>query len=167
MMKLKEEQLFLAVYSLRKTGFRYGMYALITGCDELSFTLGKLLLHCGAAGVTICASDREDEIKAEQMGFSSYVYDRDNIDTALKLTDGRLYDLVFETSGNVAAYDVFIDLLKRGGTAGILARLEGEYSFFVKTAVRSQIRFIGLRSFDEQSVKIAKELLERGWRVSE
>jgi len=140
------------------------MYVFITGCDDFSYTLGALLLHCGAAGVTMGALSREDEDKAQKAGFSSYVYGRDNMETATKLTDGRLYDLVFETTGNATAYDSFIDMLKRGGTAGILARMDEPYSFFVKTAVRSQIRFIGLRSFDEQSAKVANDLMERDWR---
>jgi len=54
-MKNELAQLSLAVYSLKKTGFRYGMYAFITGNDEFSCTLGALLLHCGAAGVTMGA----------------------------------------------------------------------------------------------------------------
>lgn len=162
-MKIEQDQLSLAVYSLRKTGFRYGMYVFITGCDDLAYTLGALLMHSGAAGITMGAFNREDELKAERLGFSSYVYGRDNMETAKKLTDGRLYDLAFETTGNATAYE-FIDMLKRGGAAGILARLDEPYSFFVKTAVRSQIRFVGLRTYDEQSRKIAKELLERDWR---
>ena len=164
-MKTKQEQLSLAVHSLRKTGFRYGMYAFITGCDDFSCTLAALLLHCGAAGVTMGAFSSEDEIKIGNMGLSAYVYGRDGLDTASKHTAGRLYDLVFETKGKSAAYDVFIDMLKRGGTAGILARLDEAYSFFVKTAVRSQIRFVGLRSYDEQSIKIAEALPERDWRL--
>lgn len=163
-MKIEQDKLSLAVCSLRKTGFRYGMYVFITGCDDLACTLGALLKHSGAAGITMGAMSREDEIKVERLGFSSYVYGRDDMETAKKLTDGRLYDLVFETTGNAVAYDSFIDMLKRGGTAGILARLDEPYSFFIKTAVRSQIRFVGLHSFDEQSTRIANELLEQGWR---
>jgi threonine dehydrogenase-like Zn-dependent dehydrogenase len=166
-MKIKRDELSLAVRALRKTGFRYGMYAFVTGCDGLSCTIGALLLRSGAAGVTMGALSRDDEIKAERLGFSVYSYGRDNLDKARKLTGGRLYDLVYETTGKTAAYDAFIDMLKRGGAVGILARLDESYTFYVKTAVRSQIRFVGLRSFDEQSAKIANDLLERNWGGSE
>ena len=163
-MQISQEQLSLAVYSLRKTGFRHGMYIFITGCDDAAYALGVLASHCGAAGVTFGALNRNDEEKMERLGLSCFVYGRDNLETAKKQTNGRLYDLVFETTGNVVAYDSFIDMVKRGGVVGILARLDEAYSFFVKTAVRSQIRFVGLRSFDEQSAKIAKDMLARNWK---
>ena len=164
-MTIKQEQLSLAVHALKKTGFRYGMYVFITGCDDLAFTLGTLALRCGAAGVTLGALNSEDVSKAERLGFSSYSYDQNNVESAMQLTGGRLFDLVFETTGTKTAYDSFIDMLKRGSAVGILARLDEPYSFYVKTAVRSQIRFVGLHSFDEQSEKLAKELLEeKNWR---
>ena len=160
----EQERLSLAVYTLRKIGFRYGMYVFITGCDEMALTLGALAKHCGAASVTLGALNREDEATAEGVGFSCYTYSRDNIETAKKLTGGRLFDLVFETTGKSIAYDTFIDMIKRGGAAGILARLDESYSFFVKTAVRSQIRFVGVHSYDERSAEIAKALLKQDWR---
>ena len=166
MMKTEKEQLSLAVYSLKRVGFRYGMYAFITGCDDFSCTLGMLLLHSGAAGVTMGVFSSDDEKKVQKMGFTTYMYGSDNVKLAEKLTDGRLFDLVFETTGKTTAYDAFIDMMKRGAVAGILARLDEAYTFFVKTAVRSQIRFIGLRSTDEQSSKIAQTLIEQDWRVT-
>ena len=167
MMKTEQDQLSLAVYSLQRTGFRYGMHAFVTGCDEFSCTLGALLQHCGAASVTLGAKNSDEAAKVEQQGFSSYVYGHaDNIATAKELTEGRLYDLVFETTGNSIAYDAFIDMLKRGGTAGLLARLDEAYTFYIKTAVRSQIRFVGIRTIDDQSVSVAKGLIEREWRGS-
>lgn len=166
-MKTKQDELSLAVCALRQTGFRYGMYAFITGCGDFACTLGALLLRSGAAGVTVGALSRDDEIKAERLGFSVYSYGRDDLETAKKLTGGRLYDLVFETTGKAIAYDSLIDMVKRGGAVGILARLDEGYTFYVKTAVRSQIRFVGLHSFDGQSAEIAHNLLERNWGESE
>ncbi len=163
-MEIKREQLALAAYALRQTGFRYGMYVFLTGCDEMACTLAALLKHDGAAGITMGAFNSEEEEKIKKMGFSSFVYGRDNLDTAKKLTDGRLFDLVFETTGNSVAYDNFIDMIKRGGGAGILARLDEPYTFFVKTAIRSQIRFIGLQTPDERSKEIADDLLQSDWR---
>jgi len=163
-MKIEQDKLSLAVYSLQRTGFRYGMYAFITGCDDFSCALGALLKHSGAAGVTMGAMNSEEATKIEKLGFTSYVYGSDNMDKTKKLTDGRLFDLVYETTGNATAYGSFIDMLKRGGAVGVLARLDEPYTFFVKTAVRSQIRFVGMKSFDEKSAKIAKALLATGWR---
>ena len=165
MINNEHEQLSLAVYSLKKVGFRYGMYAFVTGCDDFSYTIGALLLHCGAAGVTIGVNTPDEQKKAESLGFTPYTYGSNNGESAKTLTDGRLFDLVFATTGNASAYDAFIDMLKRGGVVAILARLDTPYTFFVKTAVRSQIRFIGVQSFDERSAEIAKDLAAKDWRA--
>jgi threonine dehydrogenase-like Zn-dependent dehydrogenase len=159
-MQITEEQLSLAVFALQKTGFRYGMHVFISCCSGESLILGALAKCCGAGEVTLGAVDDEDARLAERLGFSIYRYHRDNnVEVARTLTGGRLYDLAFETMGESIAYDAFIDMLKRGGTAGILAKLNEPYTFFVKTSVRSQIRFVGLQSFDTRSVEIAGTLL--------
>ena len=165
---IKEQELLsLAVYSLRKTGFRYGMHVFISGCDEMACMIGTLARHCGAASVTYGTLESEGKERNDQSCTHCFTYGCDNIETAKRITEGRLYDIVFETTGNSIAYDSFIDLVKRGGVVGILARLEQAHSFFVKTAVRSQIRFIGLKTFDEKSAEVAKELIERDWRCSD
>ena len=163
-MRTEQEQLSLAVYALSKTGFRYGMHVFITGYDDLSRTLGTLAGHCGAASITYGKLNKETETPEETAGIHYFEYDRDDIETAKEFTDKRLYDIVFETTGNAIAYNAFIDMVKRGGVVGILARLEQSHTFFVKTAVRSQIRFVGLKSYDEHSADVAKALIEQNWR---
>ena len=162
-MTAEHERLSLAVYALRKTGFRYGMHVFITGCDEIAYTLGTLANYCGAASVTYGVLDNAGEIREKQSGSHYFVYGRDDLKTAKKITGGRLFDIVYETMGNTIAYDSFIDMIKRGGVAGILARLDEPYSFFVKTAVRSQIRFVGIHSYDKPSENAAESLIEQNW----
>jgi threonine dehydrogenase-like Zn-dependent dehydrogenase len=143
-----------------RISLRYARF--VTGCCETAVLVGAIAKRCGAASILLAAEDGKWDERARSLGIDVCRYDGNLEETVSRVTNGRGFDLSFETSGEKEGYAALLEATKRGGTVGILAELKEPYSFFVKTAIRSQIRFMGIRSFDEEAVQSAGNLLRGG-----
>ena len=155
-----ENQLAAAIYALRRCGFRCGAYVFVTGTGELGVLAAAAAKEFGAAGVAMgCTSEEAGFVKS--LGYEPYIYGQsDHARLVQGVTEGRGFDFALETSGTEKGYEALLKLTKRGAVVALLTKLEQPYTFFVKTAVRSQIRFVGVRRFDERSAQMAKTLLK-------
>lgn len=159
----KAELAAQAVYALKRCQFSYGKHVFITGCDSLSIMIGAIAKNTGAASVVLGVTDNEQEKKMKILGFDAYRYGMmDPLEMARKVTNKRMFDLIFETQGTVEAYEVIIKTVKRGGGVAIIGVLEKPLNCHVCDLIRDQICFYGIKGADESSRRIADMLLNEG-----
>ena len=157
-----DKQLSMALYALTRCGFRWGMYVLVTGASPQGLALACLAKHSGAAGVWVCTNGDAEAARVNSLGLNAFPMGEGAKSAAEKATQGRMFDLAFEATGTPEGYDVLLASIKRGAAAGILAKPDMPYSFYVKDAVRSQIRFVGIKTPDGRSAAQARALTSSG-----
>jgi (R,R)-butanediol dehydrogenase/meso-butanediol dehydrogenase/diacetyl reductase len=160
--KASREALGKAVYALKKCEIRYGKYIFITGSDDVSILIGAVAKQVGAIPI-FNVEDAAQKRYVESMGFEVFLRPSQDLKEMLnKFTSGRRFDIVFETTGAAAMYELLIQLLKRGAYAALMKPLSEPFCFHVCDVVRDQIHFLGITRSDDESGKIAGRLIESG-----
>lgn len=154
------KSLALAVYALKRCEFRYGKFVLITGLDEVSFLCGQVARNTGAAAVVFCAANEEDENFIKEQGFMAFRTDTDDIRMLIAdVTDARKFDIVIEATGETVMYDLLVKAAKRGACVAAMKAPSAPYYFHVCDVIRDQIHFMGITSYDAQSLQTAERML--------
>ena len=151
-----------AIQGLRRCGSRSDTDLFITGCGAVGLLVAIAAKKYGARKLVLGCRGERDAKFIEELGLEAFTYDRDTPEELLRGTHSRGFDFAFETSGAALGYETLLKTVRRGAVVGVLCRMEEPYTFFVKTAVRSQIRFIGVHGFDALSEAEADRLLRDG-----
>lgn len=148
-----------SVSALRRCRYSYGGRVFVTEANPLGLAVARAALRYGALGVTVGCETQSACAAVEAMGMDAVLSgDGAAVERARETARGRGFDFAFETSGKNENYDRILELVKRGATVGILVRPERPHTFFVKTAIRSQIRFVGVHSASEEDRLEARKL---------
>ncbi len=154
------KSLALSVCALKRCEFRYGKFVLITGLDEVSLLCGQVAKNTGAAAVVFCAADKEQEELIKEKGFIPFRTDEGDVGAMIKdVTSSRKFDIVIESTGDLAMYDLMLKTAKRGACVALMKAPAEPYYFHVCDSIRDQIHFIGVTSYDADSLRIAERLL--------
>lgn len=156
------ENLAIAVHALRRCEYTYGECVFISEGNPQGIALGIAAKQYGAANVVVGCWNETDADRLTALGFQPYVYGTEPEQALVEReTEKRGFQFAFETSGKEAGYKAILEVIKRGAVVGILAKLAQPYTFFVKTAIRSQIRFVGVHSYGERDLSAAEALLKQ------
>lgn len=157
-----KEALAIAIHALRRCEYTYGECVFISEGNPQGIALAIAAKQYGAANVVVGCRNESDAGRLNALGFKPYVYGKEP-EQALRAreTENRGFQFAFETSGKEAGYKTILEVIKRGAVVGILAKLEQPYTFFVKTVIRSQIRFVGVHSCDARDASAAEALLAK------
>ncbi len=156
------DRLAVGVHALRRCGYVYGENVFVSKGTPLGLAVAVEAKTFGAARVAVGCQTAEEQMLTSSLGLEPWVRERESETELLhRLTDDRGFAFAFETSGTEAGYAAILALVKRGAVVGVLTELPQPYSFFVKTAIRSQIRFIGVHSFDEADKRLAQSVLSK------
>ena len=160
--KTSREVLAKAICALKKCEIRHGKYVFITGNDDISILIGAVAKHVGAMPL-FSVEDTTQKQYIESMGFETFLHSSQDMKEMLnKFTHGRRFDIVFETTGTLAMYELLIQLTKKGAYAALMKPLAEPFYFHVCDAIRDQIRFLGITRSDEESGKIADQMIAGG-----
>lgn len=152
--------LALAVHALKRCDFRYGKFVLITGLDEVSLLCGEVAKNTGAAAVVFCTTNAEQEKAVTEKGFIAFRTDTDDVKMLIAdVTDSRKFDIVIESTGDLAMYDLLVKAVKRGACVAAMKAPAEPYYFHVCDVIRDQIHFMGITSCDAHSVQTAERML--------
>ena len=135
----------------------------ITSWSKLGAIIAFAARYYGARSVTV-ASKRTNE-KNDLLRYGFNVFDSSietTSDLIRRVTGGHGFDYAFETSGNSEGYEQVMELVKRGAVIGIMEKSQEPYTFFVKTAIRSQPRFIGIKEYSDEDKKESERVLAGG-----
>ena len=153
-----KEQLAIAIHGLRRCNYSYGGFVLVTSGNLQGIAIALAAKHYGSAQVIVVCQNEQEQADAKDMGLECVMPVEVDPTQLAAITDGRGFDYAFETSGSAAGYGIILEQIKRGGVVGIFNHLDQPYTFFVKTAIRSQIRFIGIHSAQRRDEDEAERL---------
>lgn len=156
-----QAQLPLAVRAMKRCGYSYGQYVFVTAPTPAGMAAAQAAKVCGSLGVAIGCRDEAEEAAVRQAGFAAYRYGGDLAAFRRDFTGPHGFDYVAETTGGAEGYALTLELVKRGACVALLQEPEAPYTFFVKTAIRSQIRFAGVRTYTQEDADTAAALLKR------
>ena len=160
---IDRELLAKAIYTLSRCDFRFGKYLFVTGTDPFSVLCGLLARESGAASVVFCVDSAAEKQRMERMGFTAYDPELDETASIVRqVTNGRKFDVVIETTGQLAAYERLVQMVRRGAAVALLVGAERPFYFHICDVIRDQIRFVGIRNADERSCRIADDMIRTG-----
>ena len=108
---------------------RHGQTVLVSGVGAIGSILLDMVIHSGAAKITVSDPVVQKRENALAMGAQFVIdpFNEDLIKRGMEITDGRGYDHVFEVSGVPAAAQPSLDLLARCGTVTYFAVFPPSY----------------------------------------
>lgn len=157
------ETMAISIHALRRCAYTYGTCVFISSANASGIATAVAVKRYGARSVAVCCANENEAKLVREMGLYAYQPEKESI-AQLKenATENRGFDYAFETGASEQGYAMILDAVKRGAAVGVLAKLEKPYKFFVKTAIRSQIRFVGVHSAEERDRIEAKKIMENG-----
>jgi threonine dehydrogenase-like Zn-dependent dehydrogenase len=115
------------VYAAGISGIEQGDVVAIVGAGPVGFFVAQAARRRGAADVVVLDVDPDRLALVERVGATSVNVHRQHPQVALAdRTDGRGADVVVEAVGTPEAFDVAVDVVRRGGVVTVVGMFAGE-----------------------------------------
>ena len=136
---------------LRKVDMSFikpGQSVAISGGGTMGMIMTQLALHSGGTNITVIEPIAMKREMAKKLGAVHTIdpVNQDRKEEAMKITDGRGFDVVIEASGSWRACDGIEELVGKGGTLEFFAALyrhDYDYKLNLLNAFFKEIRIVG------------------------
>lgn len=151
--------------ALRYVGDCAGFVVLVQGAGMLGLTVAAMIASAGAREVIVCDTQPQRLETACRFGATRTALVRDNLDTlgamVRKVTDSRGVDIAFDMTGDPAAIEAGIDLLRIGGRYVWVGAVypARPMSVFAETIVRKLLNIQGVHNYTPDDLRMALEFL--------
>ena len=144
------EPLSVALHAIRQAGSLVGQKVLITGCGPIGALIVIAARHAGASEIVVTdVSDFPLGI-AQKAGASKTINVAEHPEQLTDYTvDKGYFDVLFEASGNQAAFRSAVEAVCPGGLV-IQLGLGGEMSIVMNTIVTKELKLLGSFRFDAE-----------------
>ena len=120
----------------------------ISGGGTMGMIMTQLALHSGGTNITVIEPIAMKREMAKKLGAVHTIdpVNQDRKEEAMKITDGRGFDVVIEASGSWRACDGIEELVGKGGTLEFFAALyrhDYDYKLNLLNAFFKEIRIVG------------------------
>lgn len=141
------EPISVCLHGIDLCSIRPGNTVAISGGGAMGMILSQLALRSGATKLTVFEPIAAKREVLKKLGVSHTVdpVQEDRVETAMKITEGRGFDVVIEASGNVKACDGLEELVAMGGTLEFFAAMyqpDYEYHINLFKAFMREIKII-------------------------
>lgn len=122
------EPLAVGIHAANRAAVEPGKSVLIMGSGCIGLMTLMACLNRGASNITVVDLFDNRLQKAKELGATNIINakEKDTIETCSELTDGKGFDLVFETAGSKYTCQQIPQLVKAGGKACIVGNVHGK-----------------------------------------
>lgn len=159
----------VAVHGVHRVPVRPIDTVAVVGTGAVGLTQGQVARAFGARQVVVFGRRRPPLELALACGAADAVVDTSEVDprqALLVLTDGAGADVVFETSGSLAAIGLCCDLAAFGGRVGVSGLFAAPVALETTTAMRKELDLVWINSYSTwdgvREYALALELLAGG-----
>ena len=142
------EPLACCLHGIDLIGIKPGQSVAISGGGTMGMIMTQLALHSGGTNITVIEPIAMKREMAKKLGAVHTIdpVNQDRKEEAMKITDGRGFDVVIEASGSWRACDGIEELVGKGGTLEFFAALyrhDYDYKLNLLNAFFKEIRIVG------------------------
>jgi threonine dehydrogenase-like Zn-dependent dehydrogenase len=142
------EPISVCLHGIDLIGIKPGQSVAISGGGTMGMIMTQLALHSGGTNITVIEPIAMKREMAKKLGAVHTIdpVNQDRKEEAMKITDGRGFDVVIEASGSWRACDGIEELVGKGGTLEFFAALyrhDYDYKLNLLNAFFKEIRIIG------------------------
>ena len=158
------EPLTIAVHDIRRSGLQAGEDVYIAGSGTIGTLIATVAKLTGAAHVVVSEVDDDRIRMGRERGLT--IVDRkspDFIEQCRALTNGRMFDRVFEVSGVEAGFKDCLVMLRPGATM-VQVGMPGKKfkEFEINKIIFNEINFLGVRNSTARSMSAAVKMVNDG-----
>jgi (R,R)-butanediol dehydrogenase/meso-butanediol dehydrogenase/diacetyl reductase len=156
------EPLSVAVHAVRRSGFRPGDTALVTGAGPIGNLIAQVLRASGARAIVVSeVKDFRRELAA-RLGFRVVNPAQEPLrEKVQSATGGPFVDRVFEATGGASAYRDAVQTCRVRGEIILVGLPKIPPEVDVLNLVFKEIRTTGVRVYERRDYQVAIALLER------
>lgn len=142
------EPISVCLHGIDLIGIKPGQSVAISGGGTMGMIMTQLALHSGGTNITVIEPIAMKREMAKKLGAVHTIdpVNQDRKEEAMKITDGRGFDVVIEASGSWRACDGIEELVGKGGTLEFFAALyrhDYDYKLNLLNAFFKEIRIVG------------------------
>ncbi len=156
------EPLAVAVHAVNRTNPMIGDFVVVFGCGPIGFLIAYVLKLAGFENILIVEINRHRIRRAREFGFEVVNAQEMNIiDLVKEKTEGNGADIVFESSGSSAAYEILAQLTRVHGKISLVGVPKELPRFDVVNTVFKEISCLSSRVYSYRDFQSAVSLLQR------
>lgn len=156
------EPLAVAYHSLMKGNFKKGQIAVVSGAGTIGLATVKCLKALGASQIFVVQrkSIRQEYARNENV---DAVLDPNEVDVVAeikKLTNGKMADVAFETTGSEQCFKLLLDSIHAQGTQVITSIWEKPVTYNLNSIVLTEKNIIGTICYCDEFPEVIKLVAE-------